>query len=82
MPKKREAVYWQGNLIGYFELINIDMFNIYGKFSPVNTPDGENFLIASQDQSAEMYLQIGKTLFEFIEFWAIDPEMMELKLRP
>jgi hypothetical protein len=82
MPTMRELVYWQGNLIGYFELVNADMFNIYGKFSPANTPDGENFLAISKDTSKEIKLQIGTEVFEFIEFWAIDPEMMELKLRP
>jgi hypothetical protein len=82
MAQKREPIYWQGNLIGYFELMNVDMFNIYGKFSTVNTPDGESFLTASQDESAGIYLQIATNLFEFIEFWDNKPEIIELKLRP
>jgi hypothetical protein len=79
MPTKRELVYWQGNLIGYFEILNADMFNIYGKFSPANTPDGKNFLVASQDKSADIRLHISTAIFQFIEFWDDKPEIIELK---
>jgi hypothetical protein len=82
MPAKRELVYWHDKHIGYFELINVDMFNIYGKFFPLHTVDSDNFLAATQDESSEIHLQIGNTLLEFIEFWADEPEMIELKFHP
>jgi hypothetical protein len=82
MVKKREAVYWQNKHIGYFEIISGEMWNIYGKFFPLDSVDTDNFLAATQDESSEIHLQIGNTLLEFIEFWPDEPEIIELKFHP